>query len=412
MNRLLALSALFALLTACESDPMNGSLSENVGLSFSPCNEAEIRFMTSKHNFMTAFRPCGNNNFTTYAWAPDGKHLYFQLVMTSYVMDAGAANKQTVTVPSRNPIGPPAWMSNSKVAVPEVPLTDDGPNQIAIFDMEGPTVFHIDLPELKEVKAVQRGRAPTELLILGKGDQANIYALDTNDGTLSQPFEWISGGVDTFTYTHQLDVLVIGRGETTTVHEGASGKAIGAWTPASRGTLHPDGRWLALEHEGEEISIFYQRAWDELSEQARERELRRLKKYEETIKGDFPTKVKPPTLSFVDLHNGKRWMLSSVYGSHYQWYEPTPFFGSLIMWGFEGKQMKRNVLLGDMGGRFHMVENERTMMGIERFQAGEDKSYVPPGAAAEPTEAEPTEVDAPAAPLPEGAELTEPVTQQ
>jgi hypothetical protein len=72
-------------------------------------------------------------------------------------------------------------------------------------------------------------------------------------------------------------------------------------------------------------------------------------------------------------------MISSVYGSQFQWYEPTPYFGSLMMWGFEGKQMKRNVLLGDMGGRFHMVENDRTMMGITRYPEGEDSTYVPPG---------------------------------
>jgi len=402
VNRILAITALLGLLSACEADPMQGSLSENVGLSFSPCTEAEIRFMTQKHNFMTAFRPCGNNDFSTFSWSPDGKHLYFQLVMTAYVMDADAANKQTVPVPSRTPIGPAAWLSNTKVAVPEVSKEDEGPAQIAIFDYEGPTVFHIDLPEIAAVKAIQRGRSATELLILPKGENATIHAFDTNDGTLSKPFSWLTDPVDTFTYTHQLDVLVIGQGETTTVREGESGKAIGAWSPATRGTLHPDGRWLALEHEGEEISIFYQRSWDELSEQARERELRRLQKYEESIKGDFPTKVRPPTLSFVDLNNGRRWIISSVYGSQYQWYEPTPHFGSLMMWGFEGKQMKRNVLLGDMGPRFYMVENDRKMMGIDRFEAGEDKKYIPPkGLAALEEPAAPDEAptkDADAAP--------------
>ena len=374
-----AIIALFSVPTGCEIDPMQGSLSENVGMSFSPCSEAEIRFMTQKHNFMTAFRPCGNNDFSTFTWAPDGKHLYFQLVMTAYVMDADAANKQTIPVPSRQPIGPAAWLSNSKVAVPEVPLVDDGSAQIAIFDIEGQTVFHVDLPEVTEGRPMQRGRQPTELLILGGADHPNIYAFDTNDGTVTRPFPWLTGPVHTMTYTHQLDVLVVGRDDKTTVHEGASGKAMGTWTPATRGTLHPEGRWLALEHDGEEISIFYQRSWDELSEQARERELRRLKKYEETIKGDFPTKVSPPTLSFVNLHDGRRWIISSVYGSQFEWYEPTPYFGSLMMWGFEGKQMKRNVLLGDMRGRFKMVEKDRKMMGITRFEDGEDPAYVPPG---------------------------------
>ena len=388
MSRLL-LPALLALLGACEKDPMQGSLSENVGMSFSPCSEAEIRFMTQKHNFMTAFRPCGNNDFSAFSWSPDGKHLYFQLVMTAYVMDADAANKQTVTVPSRQPIGPAAWLTTSKVAVPEVPLTDDGPAQIAIFDLDGQTVFHVDLPELTEIRAMQRGREPTELLLLGGADKPGVYAFDTSTGTLTQPFAWLTEAVDTLTYTHQLDVLTVTRGNQTTVHEGASGKPLGTWPSARRGTLHPEGRWLALEHDGEEISIFYQRSWDELSEQARERELRRLKKYEETIKGDFPTRVRPPTLSFVDLHTGRRWMLSSVYGTQFQWYEPTPYFGSLMMWGFEGKQMKRNVLLGDMRGRFHMIENDRKMMGISRFEDGEDPRYVPPGQAKpEPAEAE------------------------
>ena len=39
---------------------------------------------------------------------------------------------------------------------------------------------------------------------------------------------------------------------------------LGTWSPAKRGVLHKDGRWLALEYDEAPISIFYQRTWDEL----------------------------------------------------------------------------------------------------------------------------------------------------
>ena len=135
---------------------------------------------------------------------------------------------------------------------------------------------------------------------------------------------------------------------------------------------------MCIRDSGEPVSIFYQRALDELSPEARERELRRVKRFEEQLPSGTPTTVQPPTLSWVDLHSGKRWMLTSAYGDNFQWYESVGHYASFFLWGFEGKQFKRNVALGQLDGRMLSIDKGRDVLGLERMEAGEDPNYQPP----------------------------------
>ncbi|MCB9676571.1 MAG: PD40 domain-containing protein [Alphaproteobacteria bacterium] len=358
---------LIAMLASCTYDPTVGTLPDNVGAAFAPCQESEIKFLATKHNFQTAFEPCGNNNFTAFAWSPDGSQLYFQLGQTGYVMDAVAENRATTTVPTPSPIGAASWLSSTRIALPVGPGPEDqeGPNRIAVFDLAQKSVFYRDT-SFALVPDVLRSAQPDHALVVGQsadGAPKTLVRMDLADGSTEKAFDWLEDGFDTLTITPQADSLVVGRDNTVT-HYLLDGTVKGTYTPALRGTVHPDGRWLALEHEGDEISIFYQRAWDDMSDAQRRREAQRAERLAETLPDSYPTTVRPPTLSFVDLNDGARWMLTSVHGEQFQWYEASPYYASFIFWGFEGKQFKRNVLLGQMGNRLRATEIGRKFMGV------------------------------------------------
>lgn len=349
------------------------SLSQNVGAAFAPCNEAEIRYLADKHNMMTAFRPCGNNHFDDAAWSPDGRQLYFRLATTHHIMNADAPNKDTRVVPTRSPVGPAGWLSATRLAVPVAPDPEKGeaaPPQLAVFDTEQATVFSVDLPaDWTDIEDVQASGDPEHVLMSARsGESRRAFRVSVSDGTVAPAFDWLTE-LDTFALTPPQNVVAVGRGTTVTLHDAETGESKGSWSPAIRGTVHRDGRWLMLEHEGEPVSVFYQRAWDELSEKARAREIARVKQFEEQLPDTFEKTVRPPTLSFVDLPSGQRYRIDSVLGYDFEWYGPSGLYGSFLLWGFEGKQFKRNVMLGDFTSRMTVPAAGSTFIGVEKWES-------------------------------------------
>ena len=358
----------------CE-DPTQATLAENVGSAFAPCNESEIKYLASKHNFMLSFRACANNNFEQYAWSPDGRLLYFQLVMSSFVMDAEKDNKPTTTVPAPTPIGPATWSTASRLLIPVGPSAEaeaPAPNRLAVYEARQGLVFYVDLPlGFGDVEELQRGDDPGSVYALAtwKGERT-VWAVDTSTGATSEAFDWLPKGATSFTYTPSVGVATVGFEDEVKVFDARLGKRVATFAPAQRASLHPEGKWLMLEHMGDPVSIFYQRSWDELSEQARERELRRAKRFEENLPEHFPREVQPPTLSYANVVTGDRYLLDSVFGRDFSWYEPRPYYGAFVLWGFEGKQYKRNVLLGDFVYRLQAAEKGKEFLGVKKMDTG------------------------------------------
>lgn len=389
-----------AWLIAC-MDPNAGTLSQNVGSAFAPCNEAEISFYADKHNFMTAFRPCGNNHFESFAWSPDGKQLYFQLGTEHHVMDAESKTKKTRVVPTPSHVGPATWVSATRLVVPVRPGSDaspDAPNQLAVFDVdpEASSLYTKNLPaDLAEIQDVQPSdTAEAVLMSVDRGQGRQIVKVVVATGAVEPGFAWLDaddlGGqaITNFTYTPEQDALFVATGETVRWFVATTGELRRTIEGARRASLHREGRWLMTELLGKPQSVFYQRAWDELPDQARKREQRRAQRFAEQLPDSYETTVRPPTLSFIDLESDRRWRITSVHGDQFAWY-PMSLFGSFMMWGFEGKQFRKNVLLGNFATRMLSASGGSTYIGVEPFE-GEAPTTEAPTAEAEAPSAEAT----------------------
>lgn len=361
------------MLAACTYDPTVGTLPDNVNAAFERCEESQINFLARKHNFQAVFEPCGNNRFRAFSWAPDGRRIYFQLGQTGYVMNAEADTKPTITVPIPPPIGAATWLSANRLAIPVGPDATDEGNRVAVFDIDQKSVFYQPVPHAR-VPAGWATSNPGEVLLVVQ-DAAedpnkpldgpkSLVRVSLEDGSTSAGFPWLTDPFDTFTITPSIGLAAIGRGTTVSLYDIETGALEGSHSPATRGTVHSEGRWLVLEHLGEPISIFYQRAWDEMSEQQRRREQQRAERMASKVASSYPTTVQPPTLSLVDRKDGARWMFTSVYGTDFQWYEAQHYYASFIFWGFEGKQFRRNVMLGQFGTRIRATEIGRDFMGV------------------------------------------------
>lgn len=346
------------LLVGCQPSQDSTTLFQDVGMSFEPCNEAEIRNKNRTYDLMPALRVCGSNNVAHFAWNPSGTHLYFDLTLTGNVLDASQGHKPLQSLPIDQPTGQPAWLNDQRIAVPIVPAPKDkaGRERIALYDIRAMVLELMPVPGVSGITDLQRGPDPNTLYLtaLGPDGTRGIYRFTPSDGALDQPFTWMSAPVDSFTYTPEPDRMVVGQGGTLTVYD-RTGTSLGTYA-GKRGTVDPTGRWLAIERDGEEVSVFYQRSWEGMSSREREIAEKKARRLGERFPDWYPKTVKLPTLEFVHLPTGKRGASKSFYGTRFQWYEREPYWGSFLLWGYEGKQLNTNVQLGNLRLRLGAIE--------------------------------------------------------
>ncbi|TVQ91973.1 MAG: hypothetical protein EA397_08060 [Deltaproteobacteria bacterium] len=338
-----------SLFASCQPDPEATSLFNDVGMSFQPCNEAEIRFRNERYNLMPALKVCGSNNVAHFAWNPSGTHLYFDLTLTGNLLDASQAHKPLSTLPLDQPTGAPAWITDTRLAVPIAPdpTLRGSPERIALYDTEQRVLSVHPLPGLLEVTELQRGATASEIYFTALDPQGRrgVYLFDVDESTFAPALAWLHDEVGTFSLTPSADAVVIGSGGTVTLYS-MQGEVRGSW-PGVRGTVHPGGTWMALEKEGQEVSIFYQRSWENQTRREREINQQRAERMAARYPDWFPKSVRLPTLEFINLNSGHRGELYQVFGTRFQWYPREDFYGSFLLWGYEGKQLNRNIQLGN-----------------------------------------------------------------
>lgn len=358
-----ALAALMAL-TACDRDQVydQGTFSDNVYLAYQECREGEIRMLTSKHNIQTAFEPCGSNNFVSFAWAPDGVNLYFQLPLSAHIMNG--ETKEVVALPTEVPVAPVAWLSPELLVLPLGPATGGTDPRLVLFDRVQANMNTVTLKGVTDLADVHSDGARNTVLYTGTKDgKRGVFraSFDTNES--ERVFEWLGQDVENFTYSAQLQLIGVKSGEQVLVYQ-TDGSMLYRFEDATTIHFHPGGRYFALESLGEPISPFDQRTWNEVSEQAREREERRMEEWLEKQPEWVDKEVAPPVMDIFDVALDKRFRLGFVYGDRFQWYPAQDFYASFVLWGMEGKELNRNVALTQLHERVRMAANGELTLGV------------------------------------------------
>jgi hypothetical protein len=343
---------LLAALWGCVEKPEDGT----GAVSLLDCDTAGIEDQAAKNQFQLSFAACGSNSFSDFAWSTDGHKLYYQLGMTQHVLLADRPDKKTIPVPAPTAIGPAAWPTASRVVMPvgPNPEVEEGPLRLATFDLETNAVTYVDLPkDLRDPADLNRTRKVDSVYLTAvRGEAARAsYEVSLVDGAIEPAFDWL-GPVDTFTFTPAADAVMVGRGQTVTLYDATSREAKGAWTPAIRGTIHPKALWVVLEHEGAPYQLMAPDG--------------------ETPVGD---PMKPPLLSFAEVQTGGRWLLKDVQGSKFEWYEITDLYGSFVLWGFDGRPYRRNIMLGDLLERMTGAEMGVLKPGIVPMTEADGATY-------------------------------------
>jgi hypothetical protein len=358
---------------ACEA-PTAPPAGDAAPTPFEACDPVELDRLAKKHAFTPVFDVCSSNQYSSYSWSTDGHRLHFMRGLTHYVMDAASKDKKFETVPTLTPIGSVAWVSENRVVFPVGPPTDgprDAPPRMSVYAADSKALFALNLDGLVEPNDLQRGATPGEVLFTarraGEGTPRQVFRIDLQSGFVTEPFPWLDA-VDTFSWSAAARGVVVGVGNTVTLYD-PDGKKLGLWSPATRGSLHPGGRWLVLEHLGEPTNVFQPTDIDELPPAERAAALARAEERAARLPEGIERTVRPPMLSFVDTTTAKRFLITAVQGSRFQWWEKQDFYGSFLSWGFEQKQFRRNVLLGNLGSWLRAAEEGRTMLGFRPLTA-------------------------------------------
>lgn len=372
----LGLLALAAALPACSRDDVYGgsTFTENVAEAYAECSSAEIEFLAAKHNLQLAFDECGSNKFAEVDWSPDGKLLYFQLTHGGHVLDA--ENKTIEAVPTEGPGAGAVWVRDGLLAVPLKPedaaANTDGTEaesawRIAWYDRTGRTLDTVPLT-VREPRDLQPAGEGDDLVFTAVGAEGtrSAYRYKRNSGTLEPTLPFLPGGVERLVYEPDAGLVGWSDGTDGKLLRLPDGELVADLPGAKRVIPHHEGRYVALEVEGDPISLFDQRTWNELSPEAREREQRRKEQWLETLPEWAPREARPPEIHIIDMTTMDRFRITAFYGDHFEWWRPMNYWASFVLWGIEGKQLHRNVAITDLHERLRMAAKGELPWGLEK----------------------------------------------
>ncbi|MDG1481622.1 MAG: hypothetical protein P8R54_18655 [Myxococcota bacterium] len=365
------------ILAACSRDDLYAetSFTDNVAEAFADCNPSEIRFLAGKHAIQTAFRNCGSNTFGDVSWSPDGVRLHFRVVNGSYLLNA--EDKTITTVPTEVPTADSAWLHKELIAMPLQPAEGETLPRLVQYNLSANTIDISPLP-VNNPQDLQTWGDGESLLMLATGEDGTQrpYRFNPADDSIGRAFDFIDVAVERISYAPDAGLLAWSTTESTELMRD-DGTSLKIFSGVKRAIPHPEGRYVALEVTGEGISPFDQRAWGELSPEARKRELARQEQFIERLPEWAPREYNPPEIQIYDIEKELLYRVTAFYGDHFEWYQtPNPlsrYYGSFILWGIEGKQLNRNVGLTDLSEKLRMLDKGDIPLGIEAVEDSEPK---------------------------------------
>jgi hypothetical protein len=368
--------ALALTLPACSRDDVYGgsTFTDNVAEAYAECSSAEIEFLAAKHSLQLAFDECGSNKFAEVDWSPDGRLLYFQLTHGGHVLDA--ENKTIEAVPTEGPGAGAVWVRDGLLAVPLKPAdaaaNTDGTEasdawRIAWYDRTARTLETVPLT-VAEPRDLQPAGDGDDLIFtaVGDGGLRSTWRYSRNSGALEPALPFLPAGVDRLVYEPDAGLVGWSDGKDGKLLRLPDGELVADLPGALRVIPHHEGRYVALEVEGDPISLFDQRTWNELSPEAREREQRRKEQWLETLPEWAPREARPPEIHIVDMTTMERYRITAFYGDHFEWWRPRNYWASFVLWGIEGKQLHRNVAITDLHERLRMAAKGELPWGLEK----------------------------------------------
>ncbi len=330
---------------------------EDVKKAYEQCDGQEIGLLAAKHNLQLVFEPCGSNNFLHYQWAPSGIELFYQTNSGPWLLNGETKELRALQIGV--PIGNTVWFNDDLVAFPEKGVKS---YNIDVYDVRK-NIINITGLALMAPDNLVRGREVDEVLFLAAEREPDpthpddhpprsIYRLRANTGTVERAFPWLDGPVLDFTYHAGQDLLAFRTGEEggVTVARGSTGEVVRTFPDRERVSVSSDGRFWAIEGDGDPIPLFNQKtdeeaeveAADGASGTAESPELERLAAL--TMDQEYA----PPTIWILDTTTDREVRLPDVFGYHFQWYEAQRYYCSFVLWGMENKEFNRNIVLTDL----------------------------------------------------------------
>lgn len=322
------------------------SFTDDVSEAYRDCDSAAIEKLKKETNMQTVFSNCGSNGFRNFAWSNDG-FLYAEL--SGRVQILNAETKEITPIGMAKPLDKPLWFSADKLIVPVAPDAQIGdpdnetkPERLGIYNPQKGGISYIDLP-IRKTRNLHRWDEQTILLTGEKdGGSKKPYLFDLNNQTLTPTFDYVSSKFDQMGYIKEKDLLTVVHDQTLDIYR--NGERIATVPEVNRAIPNADGRYIAIEVDGEIIKPEDRPLPKNLTEEQKRREkIRRKQKYDKLPNWAKDSKP-PPEIHVIDLNSNERIRFLDFYGKKFEWYAPHPLLhGSMILQGISQKKINQNI---------------------------------------------------------------------
>ena len=348
---LLLLTTLFA----CNREDFYAepSLYENIKEAYDDCSVERIGFLKKKNNIQTLFTDCGSNDINDFSWSPDGSLLYFQLFTGAFIMNPD--NRGVDDIPIGEPVSKGIWTHQGQLAVPVAHPTDRTQNPNLVLYLTGGMLESHPIP----------GKTPTDtqlykdgiilLTIVDESGKRRPYLFDIKSKEFTRAFSFLDE-VENIEVAAASDLVAYkdAKGVHLTKLDGTS---IKDFPKALRGIPHKEGKYLALEIDGDPVPFLQSQSITYKTPEAKAREEARLKKKAKELPDWMPTEVIPKELHIVNLENNNQYRFLNVYGYKFDWYPARNYYSSFYLLGIEKQHINNNIALMDFGVQLLMADS-------------------------------------------------------